>query len=126
MPALLLAAEAMTLGEKLSVGWKVCVLGLGMVFFILILLWGILELFRVFFYDMPKRRGRRSSASADAVTATEAVTETVAETAQETASDDGELAAVISAAVAAYLAAETPNGAPPARFRVVSFRRAGR
>lgn len=105
----------MSLSEKLSIGQETALLGLLLVFFVLIVLWGALELFHVFFYTLPEKRKKRqeplkASEENPAVPAAEAVE----------SRDDTELVAAITAAIAACTELE-PNG-----FRVVSFRKVGR
>ena len=103
---------------------EVTVVGMGMIFAVLALLWGVLGLFKVFF---AKDSGKKVKEKADLKKAVEvAVEETLVENVQEDASaaqDDGELIAVITAAIEAYRASE--GGAENAGgFKVVSFRRA--
>ena len=106
----------LSLSEKLSIGAEVALMGIAIVFLVLILLWGLLELFRVVFYTIPNRK-KASAAPAVPAPETEAVP-----TEEEASADEGELVAAITAAIAAYRGAE---GAPasPTGFRVVSFRR---
>ena len=113
--------------ERMGVGLELLVVGMGTVFAILHILMGVLALFKVVFYDLknpnakpaPKAKEEPKPAPAPAPAPVPA----------PAASDDGELIAAITAAVAAYLDAEAQaNGmtACDTRFRVVSFRRAGR
>ena len=113
--------------ERMGVGLELLVVGMGTVFAILLILMGVLALFKVVFYDLknpnakpaPKAKEEPKPAPAPAPAPVPA----------PAASDDGELIAAITAAVAAYLDAEAQaNGmtACDTRFRVVSFRRAGR
>ena len=91
---------------------QMMLLGMGMVFAVLGVLWGILVLFKLIFARTPKKKQKENketvSAEAPAV---------VPATNRE---DDLALIAVLTAAVAAYREAEgeTTDG-----FRVVSFRR---
>jgi len=101
--------------ERMQIGAEVAILGLGVVFAVLILLWGILSLFKVFFYDIPNAKKAAPKETAPAPAEVPAPVQT----APASASDD-ELVAAISAAVAAYMSAE---GCPASGFRVVSFRR---
>lgn len=101
--------------ERLAFAGMVTLEGLGMIFAVLALLWGILELFRVFMD--PKKKAPKTEEQPAAVPAEETPA-VVAE------SDDAALIAVISAAVAAYLEAEG-NETYSGGFRVVSFKRAG-
>lgn len=106
-----------TFSERMLLGAEVSLLGLAVVFAVLALLWGLLSLFRFFFYDIPNRKKSAETEQIDSPSA-EANTSIVIPTAP-TASSDDELVAAISAAVAAYMNAEgTSSG-----FKVVSFRR---
>jgi len=117
------------LSERLAIGLELLIVGMGTVFAILLILWGVLALFKVVFYDMKnKSEDKPAEVKEAAPTATAAapVPEPVQPAAQ---TDDGELIAAITAAVAAYLDAEAQaDGLPQCdtKFRVVSFRRAGR
>ena len=102
---------AMTLGEKLSLGGQVSLLGMGTVFAVLAILWGLVELMHLLLSGIggkkkkatPAKGGVPARAPAQAVPA---------------AADDLEIVAVITAAVAAA------SGSSPSSFRVVSFKRA--
>lgn len=107
--------------ESLLLGLRVMLLGMGMCFIILMLLWGVLELFRIFLY-----RKKPDEKQYDVEKAIEAADAPVIESSSY-AGD--ELIAVITAAAAAYLSAEAKEKAaagepvPDTRFRVVSFRK---
>jgi sodium pump decarboxylase gamma subunit len=113
-------------GETLLLGLRVTVLGMGMCFLVLMLLWGVLELFRVFLYK--KNTGSNQDDSAKAADAPAVPDVPLPELSNNTGD---ELIAVITAAAAAYLAAEgnekSAAGEPVSdtRFRVVSFRKIG-
>lgn len=107
--------------ETLTMMWQTVVLGMGMVFAVLAILWAILSIFKLIFADKsPKEpkpvkqkpvKEKPAEAKAESVTApTPAV------------QDDGALIAVITAAVAAYMA-ETGEEVSVGGFRVVSFTR---
>lgn len=98
------------LGERMAIGLQTMVLGLGTVFSILIIIWGVLALFKVFFYTIPNSRKKTASAVVDTQTENVASEEAVDD-------NDEEIVAAISAAVAVYL------DKPVSSFRVVSFRR---
>ena len=116
--------NGMTTAEKLSMSGQMLADGLGTVFLVLIVLWGVLSLFRLFFYDIPNRsKGGKPAA----VPAAEEETEETPLPVQEQTQDDTELAAVLTAAVAAYMEAENQTADAPetsTAFRVVSFKRA--
>ena len=96
---------------------EVTILGMGMVFAVLAILWFALVIFKtVFAKDQNKSKKVEVSAPASV-----AEPEPVAE------ADDGELIAVISAAIAAYRAEEEGCvGEDVNGFRVVSFKRAAK
>ena len=104
-----------TYGEKILNGLTVVVVGLGGVFAVLAIIWGVLALFKVFFYDIPEKK---KAAKIKAAPAPAPVAEAPVEAAPE--ADDTQLIAVITAAIAAYTA-ESAGGALP--FRVVSYKR---
>jgi Oxaloacetate decarboxylase, gamma chain. len=112
--------NGMTTAEKVEESGKMFADGMGTVFLVLIVLWGIIALFKVFFYDIPNKKAKAVSESA--VPAPE---QAVAPQQQPTAPDDSELIAVITAAVAAYIADENGSDVPvpETSFRVVSFKR---
>ena len=104
----------MSLSEKLSIGAETALLGLLLVFFILIVLWGALELFHVLFYVLPEKRKKQQTEELPPPEVSSAP-----ESPAEQMPDDGEVVAAITAAVAACTELE-PKG-----FRVVSFRKVG-
>ena len=99
--------------ERLALAGQMTLIGMGMIFAVLSLLWAVLAIFKIVF-ARPKKEKTVAPVAAPAP-----VEETVVE---EDASNDDELVAVITAAVAAYMAQEEPDAAPNG-FRVVSFRR---
>ena len=115
----------MPIGERVAYALRMLIVGLGAVFAILALLWGVLVLSRVLLHDLPSRRKEEKAekpvvkpaapvAPAPVVTPAPAV-------AQPAHQDNGVLIAVITAAVSAAMAEE--GTLPPGGFRVVSFRR---
>ena len=94
-------------GERLSYGAEMLVVGIGIVFSVLILLWLSLELFNL----VAKRMKGEEAAAPVAAPAPKVKVE------ETKAPDDLELIAVLTAAIAAS------EAAPAARFRVVSFKR---
>lgn len=102
-----------TLAQKLSLSGLMLLKGMGTVFFVLIILWGIISLFSVF-ADSGKKKKDEKEAPAIAEEAAQEAADT------ESEKDDGELVAVITAAVEAYRASEGKAGLP---YRVVSFKR---
>ena len=102
----------------LTQGASVAVVGIGIVFSILALLWIVLELFKLFFYVLPNRKAAKTEAAPSAVAPQPAVTEAPAPQA-----DNGALIAAITAAITAYRAEEGTTGSYAGGFRVVSFKR---
>ncbi len=118
---LMLAADAsafenMTFADRVSEALRVSLLGIGMVFAVLAILWLVLEVFRYVFYDLPnkgKRDEKKPEKSAKAEPAPAPVVTEVA------ATDDGEIVAAITAALCVML------DKPATGFKVVSFRKTG-
>lgn len=108
--------RSIPLSERLALGGQTLILGLGTVFSVLALLWGMLEIFRIVFYHPEK------TAKAVEVPVQQKEEEPVEE------SDDGEITAAITAAVAAYIDAENEaeGNSSPSGFRVVSYRKLGK
>ena len=100
--------------ERLALAVQMTLIGMGMIFAVLAILWGVLAIFKlVFARPEPKKKAEPAPVAAPAPV----------EEAVEVVTDDGELIAVITAAVAAYIESEDPAMAQTG-FRVVSFRRA--
>ena len=102
----------------LTQGASVAVVGIGIVFLILALLWGVLELFKLFFYVLPNRKAAKTEVAPSAVASQPAVTE-----APVPQTDNGALIAAITAAITAYRAEKGTTGSYAGGFRVVSFKR---
>lgn len=116
--------------ETLTMMWQTVVLGMGMVFAVLALLFGILSIFKLVFAGKtpkaPKEKKPTAAEKKAAVTSSsapdDAIAAVIAASIQAVREDENQqLVAVITAAVSAYRASEGENGA----FRVVSFKRAG-
>ena len=104
--------------DSLAKAAEVAVLGLGMVFLVLAILWGVLAIFKVIFGGEKKAKKEPVKDAPAPVTAPEP--------APAAAQDDSELIAVITAAIEAYRASESGGDEEYAGgFRVVSFKRAG-
>ena len=120
----LLTANGMPMSERLAYALRMLVVGLGMVFVVLALLWGVLALSRVIFYDMPRRRREQEiaehKAEAKPVPAP-APAPVVVPAPAAPAQNNDVLIAVITAAISAAMAEE--GTVPAGGFRVVSFRR---
>ena len=112
------ADQALTMGERVTMGLQVLLFGMAVVFSVLILIWGILVLFRVIFYDIPnKKKAPAKPAETAPVKEAAPEPEPVPETIEEPEADEAEVVAAITAAVALML------DKPQTSFRVVSFRR---
>ena len=115
-------AEAMPFGERVAYSLRMLIVGLGAVFAILALLWGVLVLSRILLHDMPaRRREKKLVENAKAAAPSQAPVVASAPAIQPAAQDTGALIAVITAAISAAMAEEGTT--PPGGFRVVSFRR---
>ena len=116
----------MTFGERLEYALQGTVTGMLMVFAVLGLLWGIVALSKVVFYDIPKKKANAENKSASnkaAQAPVQAPAQTAAPVAQPEAQDDAELAAVITAAIAAMIESGDYQNEFVGGFRVVSFKR---
>lgn len=107
------------LGERLGDGLQVFVVGVLAVFGVLAVLWGVLALFKVFFYDIPQKRAEALKKKSEEIVPVE-VNKPAETVAAPSADDDTQLIAVITAAIAAYNAASGKSALP---FRVVSYKR---
>ena len=108
-----------TLADRVSEALSVSLLGLGTIFAVLALLWGVLEIFRFFFYDLPnKRKNGEKAENASANTASAAPAPAV-QPAVVSGTSDEEIVAAITAAISVVM------DKPATSFRVVSFRRTG-
>lgn len=114
IPALMATEFAYgTIGEKLSLCGQMILSGLGTVFIVLIILWGIISLFGVF-----SKLGKKKAVPVEVVPAnTEPEKSDDADKTAET-SDDAVIAAII-AAIEAYRSEEGST----LPYRVVSFKR---
>lgn len=105
-------------GDRVSMALNMVLRGIGTVFFVLALLWGILAIFsKVIHRDQPKEITLKPVPAKKATPAPAPVAPAPAPAPQ---TDDAALVAAITAAVAAYL------DQSPTSFRVVSFKRTGK
>jgi sodium pump decarboxylase gamma subunit len=109
-------ANDMTMGEKLENILTTAVGGFILVFVVLALIWGLLELFSVVFV---KKKTDKPKTEPIPVAQPEIVLP--AEDAADEPADETELVAVITAAITAYRSAE--GATTSTGFRVVSFRK---
>ena len=107
----LAAAETeMALGDKLLLGGQVSLLGMGTVFAVLAILWGLVELMHLLLTGVSgDKKKKKAEAPVEAPAAAPVVS---------APADDLEIVAAITAAIAAA------SGSSPSSFRVVSFKRA--
>lgn len=106
-------------GDAIKYALEMTLLGMGMVFAVLGILWGVLSIFKLVF-ARPKKVNKAKEIKADPTPEVVAAPEIVTAPA---ATDDGELIAILTAAIIAYEAEQNPE-APIGNFRVVSYRRA--
>lgn len=115
--------------ERLSLFGEVTLLGMGTVFIVLAILWGLIALIG-FFFDLHNKKvaAKNSAAKEKEASAAAKVPATpVAEQTPARQDNNGALVAAITAAIAAYIDAdETLQEEYSGGFRVVSFRRAGK
>lgn len=102
----------MNIGEKLNEGFVVFIIGVLIVFSILIILWVLLTIFRVVFYDIPEKKKEKQKKSD--IKEPEVKNMPIAE---ETYEDDTEIVAVITAAIASML------GKSESSFKIKSIKR---
>ncbi len=125
-----MSGEDMTFGERLEYALQGTVTGMLMVFAVLGMLWGIIALSKVVFYDIPSKKKekemkKRAGAKAP-VAETQAPEPILAADQSGYGSDDGELAAVITAAIAAMIEGGEYKDEFAGGFRVVSFKRSAK
>lgn len=102
------------LSDRLMMGLQTALLGMGVIFVVLIILWAVLSVFKLVFY--------KSKAEEKAVepTPAPAVVESVPTAPTPAAQNDEEIVAAITAAIAVML------DVPQTSFRVVSFKRSAK
>ena len=115
--SLLDAATSMSISERLLYGLQVFVIGICTVFIVLAILWGVMALFKLFFYTIPNNKKNTQKSGID-VKKVENVP-SLEEIPLAPPANDTQLIAVITAAIAAYNNS-CGNELP---FRVVSYRR---
>ena len=103
-------------GDAIKYALEMTLLGMGMIFAVLGVLWGVLAIFKLVF-ARPKKEKKAEPAP---VVVQESAPTVEAES---NATDEGELIAILTAAIYAYEAEQNPE-APIGNFRVVSYRRA--
>ena len=119
-------------GEAFSFAGQVTLLGMGMVFSVLAILWGVLAIFKIVFAGKspkePKQpktpKSKASKKDVDEQSAADVIASVISDGVQaheedQSTNNDLALIAVLTAAVAAYREQEGTEGG----FRVVSFKR---
>ncbi len=107
-----------TIGEVLSGGFPVFLVGLLTVFSVLAIIWGVLEIFHFLAYTLPRKKKEAKNKATITAHAESPVSNPPAPLEIPEQQQDEEIVAVIAAAIAAA-EAEKPAG----QFRVVSFRK---
>ena len=117
---LFLTASGLSLSEKFSLSGEMLLRGMGTVFLVLAILWGIIALFSVFAGTAEKKPAPAPKPQAPAKKAETKPAPAPAPPPAPVQTDDGALIAAITAAIEAYRAEEGLSGLP---YRVVSFKR---
>lgn len=117
---LFLTASGLDLTEKLALSGEMLLRGVGTVFLVLAILWGIIALFSVFSGTAEKKPAPAPKPQAPAKKAEPKAEPAPAPVPAPAQTDDGALIAAITAAIEAYRAEEGLSGLP---YRVVSFKR---
>ena len=112
------AIDVPPIGERVAEGFEILILGMLMVFAVLAILWGVLAIFKVVFYDIPNKKKEKAEKAASQVTEPENREPAPATVAPS--EDNGAIVAAITAALTAYFA---ESGEYSGGFRVVSFRK---
>ena len=108
-----------TIGDKLSVGGEVSLLGMGTVFAVLVIIWGMVELLHLLLGDKSAKKAKKKKIITEVISeSTEATVEPDKVNGELSTTPDYDIIAVITAAIAAA------SGSSPNSFRVVSFKRA--
>ena len=115
----------MTFSERLEYALQGTATGMVMVFAVLALLWGIVSLSKVFFYDIPNKKRAEAAGEKPAPVApiVAPAPQVVAETVAPATEDDGAIVAAITAAIAAMIESGDYGNEFAGGFRVVSFKR---
>ncbi len=113
-PFALAQMDGATFSERFELGISTLVFGMLVVFAVLILIWGILELFHYIFTSTQKKGSTSATPTSKATTPSPTPAPVVAQPAQ---ADDGALIAAITAALMMTMQKDAST------FRVVSFRR---
>lgn len=104
-------------GESWAFAGQVTLLGMGMIFSVLAILWGVLAIFKLIFVGKSPKTPKKDDAKPIEKTV---IAANVQAYEKDQTNNDTALIAVLTAAVAAYREEEGTEGG----FRVVSFKRA--
>ncbi len=110
------------IGEALGYGLPLSLFGFAVVFFVLALLWGILTLFKLFFYTIPNNKKKDASSASvknSSVQKMEMTSSGAAAAVAQPTLADSEIIAAITAAIEAFRSQSGSVGG----FRVVSFKK---
>lgn len=110
-------------GEAWLYALEMTLLGMGMIFAVLAILWGVLCIFKLIFAKPNTKEEKASKEVKVEPTPAPKVESTSNSAPVAAANDDAELIAILTAAIVAYESEQNPN-AVPGNFRVVSYRRA--
>ena len=108
------------IGDTLAYSLPKALFGFAVVFGVLVLIWGCLALFKVFFYTIPNARKNVTSEKKSDVSVQK---EVPVVSAPVVASPTGDNNAVVAAIIAAISAFRAQNGEGNGAFRVVSFKK---
>lgn len=117
---LFLTAEKLSLLDKFELSGEMLLRGMGTVFLVLAVLWGVIALFSVFSGTAAKNPAPKQKPAAPEKKAEPKPEPAPAPAPVPVQNDDGALIAAITAAIEAYRAEEGLSGLP---YRVVSFKR---
>ena len=113
-------SKNLPIGEALGYGLPLSLFGFCVVFFVLALLWGILTLFKLFFYTIPNNKKKSgSSASVKDSAPVQKMEMNGGAAVLEPSFAENELVAAITAAIEAFRSQSGAVGG----FRVVSFKK---
>lgn len=110
-------------GEAWIYALEMTLLGMGMIFSVLGVLWGVLAIFKLIFAKPASKAKSKAKEAPKAVEEPSAQATPAPEATSSAATDDAALVAILTAAIVAY-ESENGNEVDPSSFRVVSFRRA--
>ena len=113
----------LTFAERASYALQGTVTGMVMVFAVLALLWAVVAISKIVFYDIPHRNANKAAKVNKADPEPEITAEISESILAIHEANDGELIAVITAAVAAMIESGEYKDEFAGGFRVVSFKR---